>query len=87
MPRFFFHRADGGFDSDNEGTELPNLDTARTEAVRYAAELVRDRPDYVWNGKDFRVEVSDDTGMLLCTVAILGFDAPAARGVRGQRAH
>jgi hypothetical protein len=82
VPRFFFHHTDGKFDPDNEGTEFPDLATARVEAVRYAAELVRDRPDEVWAGDTFRIEVSDEDDMLLCTIVILGLDAPAARGVR-----
>jgi hypothetical protein len=86
MPRFFFHHTDGKFDPDNEGTEFPDLATARVEAVRYAAELVRDRPDEVWAGDTFRIEVSDEDNMLLYTVVILGLDAPAARGVRRPRA-
>ena len=65
MPRYFFHRTDGGFDPDHEGTDLPNLPIARKEAVRFAAATVQDRPDYVWDGKDFRVEVSDEAGLLL----------------------
>jgi hypothetical protein len=82
MPRFFFHHTDGAFDPDNEGTDFPDLMAARTAAVRYAAELVRDRPYEVWAGDTFRIEVSDEEGMLLCTVVILGLDAPAARGLR-----
>ena len=82
MPRFFFHRADGVFDHDDEGTELPDLAAARIEAVRFAAEFMKDKPQEVWKGHNFRIEVSDDQGMLLCTVVILGIDAPAARGVR-----
>ena len=79
MPRYHFHHSDGGFVPDTEGTELANLDAARVEAVRFAAEMARDRPDLVWNGRDFRVEVTDESGMLLCTVVLLGIDAPAAR--------
>ncbi|WP_129222237.1 DUF6894 family protein [Lichenibacterium ramalinae] len=85
MPRFFFHHTDGAFDPDNEGTEYPDLTTARMEAVRYAGELVRDSPDEVWKGDTFRIEVSDEGGMLLCTVVILGLDAPASRGLRNPR--
>ena len=33
----------------------------------------------------FRVEVSDETGMLLSTVIILKIDAPVARGLRQPR--
>ena len=81
MPRFFFHHTDGVFDPDNEGTEFADLTTARMEAVRYAGEIVRDYPDEVWAGDTFRIEVSDEAGMLLCTVVILGLDAPASRGL------
>ena len=79
MPRYFFHRVDGGFVPDTEGTDLPDLDAARTEAVIYAGETIRDRPDFVWDGRDFRVEVMDEGGNLLCTVVVLGIDATAAR--------
>ena len=80
MPRYFFHRTDGGFEPDIEGTQLPNLDAARAEAVRFAAGVVQDHPDYVWEGRDFRIEVTDEGGMLLCTVVVLGIVAPAMRG-------
>ncbi len=70
MPRYFFHRTDGDFDPDREGTELPDLDAARLEAIKYAAETVKDSPDQVWSSTPFRIEVSDDTGMLLSTAVI-----------------
>ncbi|RYB01412.1 DUF6894 family protein [Lichenibacterium ramalinae] len=85
MPRYFFHRTDGDFDPDREGTELPNLNAARLEAIRYAAETVKDSPDQIWSSTPFRIEVSDDTGMLLSTVIILEIEAPAARGLRGSQ--
>ena len=82
VPRFFFHRADGVFDPDTEGTEFPDLAAARIEAIRFAAASITDNPHEVWKGHNFRIEVSDEQGMLLCTVVILGLDAPAARGLR-----
>lgn len=85
MPRFFFHRTDGGIDPDQEGTEMPDLDAARIEAVRFAADSVKESPELVWSGSTFRIEVSDETGMLLSTVIVLEIEAPAARGIRGQR--
>ena len=85
MPRYFFHRTDGGFTPDHDGTELADLDAARVEAVYFAAGSVKDHPSYVWtsyvwNGRDFRIEVADDAGQLLCTVVVLGLDALAVRG-------
>lgn len=80
MPRFFFHRTDGGFDPDTEGTELPDLTTARIEAVRFAGATLQERPDYVWDGRDLRIEVTDEAGKLFCTVIVLGIDAQMTRG-------
>lgn len=82
MPRYFFDRRDGGFDPDDDGTELPDLDAARIEAVNFAAGTIRDRPDYVWDGKEFRVEVSNEEKTLLYTVIVLGIDAPAGKADR-----
>ena len=84
MPRYFFHRTDGGFEPDREGTELRDLNAARLEAIRFAAATVKDHPEQVWSSTPFRIEVSDHTGMLLSTVIILEVEAPAARGLRGQ---
>ena len=82
MPRYFFHRTDGTFDPDREGTELADLTTARIEAVKFAAGTMQEHPEDVWLGSGFRVEVTDEGGILLCTVVILGIDAPAAQELR-----
>ena len=82
MPQFYFHRTNGAFDPDNEGTDFPDLAEARLEAIRFAAETMKDNPQEVWADGTFRVEVSDEEGMLLCTIVILALDAPASRGVR-----
>lgn len=75
MPRYFFHRTDGGFDVDHEGTELKDLQDARVQAILYAAGTMKDRPDYVWDGGDLRVEVADESGILLMTVIVMVVDA------------
>ena len=85
MPRYFFHRADGVFDPDQEGTEFPDLATARIEAIRFAAASMLDDPQEVRTGHNFRVELSDEHGMLLCTVVVLSLDTPAARELREPR--
>ena len=62
MPRYFFHIADGD-DAfiDNEGTEFPNLDAGRDEAVRTSAEMLRDGEvgPALWNGTPWRLWVTD----------------------------
>ena len=43
MPRFFFHVHDGTSRPDQDGTELPNVETVRTEAVHLAADLLHEQ--------------------------------------------
>ena len=76
MPRYFFNTADGQADTDTEGTELPDTAVARTEAIRYAGALLRDSPDMLWDGRDFRVQVLGEDRRLVCTVVALAVDAP-----------
>ena len=75
--RFFFNQLDGAFKPDDQGIELATIAEARLEAVRYAGEVMRDHPTIVWAGEDFRIQVTDDTQLLLFTVIVVGVDAPA----------
>jgi hypothetical protein len=45
MPRFHFNVRDGSDLRDRDGTELPDLRTARREAVKLAGRLLLDEPD------------------------------------------
>jgi hypothetical protein len=40
MPRYFFHVMDGQATIDEDGTELPDVDAARKEAIRIAGEIL-----------------------------------------------
>jgi hypothetical protein len=77
MPRYFFNRTDGYVERDREGTELRDLSDARIQAIVFAGESLRDEPEKIWNGDDFRVEVTDDMGLLLFTVIASAIDAPS----------
>lgn len=79
MPRFFFHVHDGTTVLDEEGTVLPNLDTARKMAVTFAGELLRDIGRDVEDGEDWKVDLADERGLVLFTVMLSALDAPAAR--------
>ena len=77
MPRYFFHTADGFRERDTEGTELLSLNAARREAVRFAGAVLNDQPEIVWDGHEFRVEVTDHTDLMLFTVTVFATNAPA----------
>ncbi len=87
--RYFFHLADGGRERDREGLVLPDDESAKTEAVRYAGELLLAEPDALWRHGQLRVEVTDDSGALKWMVISMAIDAPnleidaEPRGVAG----
>ena len=77
MPLYFFNRTDGHSDIDQDGTELPDLKAARLEAVHYLAQTMRDHPADIWeHDGDLKVEVLDETRLVLCTVTVMTLDAP-----------
>jgi hypothetical protein len=69
MPRFFFHVVDGYESLDTEGTDLPDLATARNEAVTMSGQILRDGGgETLWAGTPWRLWVTDDTGATLFTL-------------------
>ena len=78
MPSYFFHTADGTRDLDREGVELADDAAARKEAIRFAGAVMHDQPEVLWDGRDYRVEVTNTSGDLLFTIVMLSIDAPAA---------
>ena len=82
MPKYHFGSVDGHRDPDPEGSELPDLAAARVMAVRYAGEVLQSDPAIVWHNGQWRVEVTDDDGVLLFTLLTLAIDAPAPRAAK-----
>ena len=86
MPRYFFNVVDGFSEPDPDGVELPDLDAARTEAITAAGEILRDMGANVWDGTEWRMEVTDGRGRTLFVVRFSAeethalLDSPDARG-------
>lgn len=77
MPTFHFTVRDGSDRPDPVGVDLPNLKAARHHAVAFAGQLLIGDPDAFWSGDDWRMEVTDDRGLILLTLIFVGLDAPA----------
>jgi hypothetical protein len=79
MPVYHFHVRDGANIPDPDGTELPDLRSARVEAVKLAGRLLMDEPDSFWEGSNWHLEVTDDSGIALFRLDFMATDtAPAA---------
>jgi hypothetical protein len=57
MPRFFFHVIDGSTLKDEDGENLPSIESARAHAARIANELAQED-----GYGDFAVKVTDEQG-------------------------
>jgi len=79
MPRYFFNTANGHVERDTEGEELRNGDAAQGLAVRYLGDILRDNPPDIWGDGEFRVDVTDEAGLILYSLTVIGMIAPAAR--------
>lgn len=77
MPRFHFNVHDGSNHPDPDGAELPDFPTARKYAVRYFGEMLQGDPCAFRNGEEWKMEVTDETGLVLFSLHFIGIDAPA----------
>ena len=84
MPRFFFHTnlPDEQNLQDDEGFHFASVHEAKGEAVKYAGRLLCDSGEHFWEEGDFELTVTDDKGLILFTMRVLGTVAPAIRSLR-----
>lgn len=86
MPRFHFNVYDGKSAIDTEGTELPDWQVAQIEAVRLAGEILKDDAQRVVLGEDWRIEVTDQTGLVLFQLTFQVITSPAVAQSAGYEA-
>lgn len=80
MSRYFFDIKDGQDFPDLQGSEWPDLTAARVEAVRFAAEILKEMPDRFWNCEEWLMTVSDQHRKPLFTLKFLAENLAAAAG-------
>jgi hypothetical protein len=78
MPRYFFNIEDHVRDEDKEGTELADAGQARLQAIAFAAGLLRDNPDLVWDGREFSISVTNERGAPVVDIIVRAEDRTGA---------
>jgi hypothetical protein len=69
MPTYFFHVREGAdLSQDGEGQELPDLESARTEAVNAIRELIGERVLHGGSINCRQIEIADKEGDVLAVV-------------------
>jgi hypothetical protein len=82
VARYYFHTnhpAQQDLQDDDEGFEFPTVHAAKCEAVGYASRLLCDSGEHFWDTGDFDLTVTDDKGLILFTMRVVGTEAPAIR--------
>lgn len=59
--------------------EYGDLRIAKCEAVRYAGSLLCDLAENFWDDADFELTVTDEEGLILFTMRVVGTEAPVIR--------
>jgi hypothetical protein len=86
MPHFHFHQQDGKQHPDEDGVDLPDMDAARTTALRALTEMVRNHEREFWATGQWRMTVTDETGLALFCLDLSTTEAPAAQGAGAAKA-
>ena len=73
MPRYFFHTDDR---TDAEGTELASVEVAKCSAVTLAGKIICEKPERFWDKAEWSMTVTDDRGLTLLQLQIIGTEAP-----------
>lgn len=71
MPRYFFDIKDGTDFHDLQGSEWADLAAVRVEAVRFAAEILKEMPERFWNSEEWTMAISDFNRKPLFTLKFL----------------
>jgi hypothetical protein len=71
MPLFYFDIEDGVSRGDDTGTELPDLEAVKREAIRTAAGLLNETKVDFWNGDRWTMRVRDEAGNNVLSLQIL----------------
>lgn len=82
LPRYFFNIFDGRSTPDTDGTELPDWQAVRREAIRLAGHVLRDEATRLIPDEEWRMEVTDHTGLTLFQIDLSFTEAPAVRSLR-----
>lgn len=69
MSKYYFHVRDGAeLNRDPEGQELPNLESARREALNTAREMISERLLHGGSLNHKQIEIADETGHVVDVV-------------------
>ncbi|GJE77007.1 MULTISPECIES: DUF6894 family protein [Methylorubrum] len=80
MPRYYFHIHDGHSIIDKDGMVLADTSEARRKAIRISGQYLDNDADVVSLGEEWRMEVTDERGLILFRLDFVVTDAASVGG-------
>lgn len=80
MPHFFFNIFDSHNILDDVGTQLPSWQDAQVLAIRHAGEVLQNDAERIKPGDDWRMEVTDEQGLIVFRLDFSVFASAALAG-------
>jgi hypothetical protein len=68
--------------ADTVTVEKENLTELRLEMGIFVGELLKDHAELLWEDKDWQIDVTDASGLILYVIQVVASEAPAAPRVR-----
>ena len=78
MPKFHIALRTESIVSETLDVERDDHTGLRVELARFVGELLKDHAHLIWVDEDWRVDVTDDDGLILYVMHISASQAPAA---------
>ena len=79
MPRYAINLRTPSTVSDSWHVEMDDHTALRIELARFVGEFLKDHAKAIWEDQDWRVDVTDETGLILYVMQVSASNTPATR--------
>jgi hypothetical protein len=76
LAHYFFDITDGQTYADDTGMEFATIEAVRAHAISLSATLLGSHRPAFWRGEEWLIEVKDDIGVVLFTLAFRATETP-----------
>lgn len=77
MPSYRINLRSESHIADTFTVEHEDLTALRIEVARFVGETLRDHASLIWKDEDWRIDVSDDTGLILFIIQVAAYNSSA----------
>lgn len=87
MPIFRYVINDATPAESVQAVDFPDVDTAKGQAVIFAGTMLAEIDGAFWEDSEWRLDVTDEGGLILCSIVVLGIASAADPSAGSRRRH